>query len=126
VCRHIDEPTTLARIASVRRANLANNLKPTTQHLINLDVVVRVGHDVTGRSVAHLQVNGHGIASIAKLRGCLQPISSPERVGCHEAATRMFDNVQTLNAEIDMLIIGLAPLIAPGLERHFQEGHEHG
>ena len=41
-------------------------------------------------------------------------------------ATRMFDNVQTLSVGMDMLIIGLAPLIALGLERYCQEGHEHG
>jgi hypothetical protein len=43
--------------------------KPTIRHLINLDVVVRVGHDVTSRSVAYVQVNGHGIAGIAMLMG---------------------------------------------------------
>ncbi|HXM28285.1 MAG TPA: hypothetical protein VN957_19840, partial [Chthoniobacterales bacterium] len=32
---------------------------------------VRVGHDVTGHSVAYFQVNGHGIASIAKLVGII-------------------------------------------------------
>jgi hypothetical protein len=41
-------------------------------------------------------------------------------------AMRMFDNVQTLSLGMDMLIIGLAPLIALGLERYCQEGHEHG
>jgi len=41
-------------------------------------------------------------------------------------ATRMFDNVQTLSIGMGMLIIGLAPLIALGLERYCQEGHEHG
>jgi hypothetical protein len=41
-------------------------------------------------------------------------------------ATRMFDNVPTLSVGMDMLIIGLAPLIALGLERNCQEGHEHG
>jgi hypothetical protein len=53
-----------------------------------------------------------------------------ERVGGHEQrmleATRMFDNVQTLTFGMDMLIIGLAPLIALGPERYCQEGHEHG
>jgi hypothetical protein len=38
----------------------------------------------------------------------------------------MFDNVQTLSVGMDMLIIGLARLIALGLERYCQEGHEHG
>jgi hypothetical protein len=40
----------------------------------------------------------------------------------------MFDNVQTLSVGMGMLIIviGLAPLIALGLERYCQEGHEHG
>jgi hypothetical protein len=38
----------------------------------------------------------------------------------------MFDNVQTLSVGMDMLVIGLASLIAQGLERHCQEGHEHG
>jgi hypothetical protein len=38
----------------------------------------------------------------------------------------MFDNVQTLSVAMGMLIIGLAPLIALGLERYCQEGHEHG
>ena len=41
-------------------------------------------------------------------------------------ATHMFDNVQTLGFGIDMLIIGLASLIALGLECFCQEGHEHG
>jgi hypothetical protein len=45
-------------MASVRRAILANNLKPTIRHLINLDVVVSVVHDVAGRTVAYFQVNG--------------------------------------------------------------------
>src|ERR1700677_3845691 len=39
---------------------------------------------------------------------------------------RMFDNVQTSRVGMDMLIVGLAPLIALGLERYCQEGHEHG
>jgi hypothetical protein len=42
--------------------------------------------------------------------------SSPERVGGHEAVSvrykPTFDNVQTLSVGMDMLIIGLAPLIA--------------
>ena len=38
-------------------------------------------------------------------------------------ATRMFDNVQTLSVG---MLINLAPLIALGLERYCQEGHEHG
>jgi hypothetical protein len=38
----------------------------------------------------------------------------------------MFDNVQTLSVGMDMLIIALAQLIALGLERYCQEGHEHG
>jgi hypothetical protein len=38
----------------------------------------------------------------------------------------MFDNVQTLSVGMGMLIIDLAPLIALGLERYCQEGHEHG
>jgi hypothetical protein len=38
----------------------------------------------------------------------------------------MFDNVQTFSVGMDMLIIDLAPLIALGLERYCQEGHEHG
>jgi hypothetical protein len=37
----------------------------------------------------------------------------------------MFDNVQTLRVGMDMLIIGLARLIAPGVERYCQQGHEH-
>jgi hypothetical protein len=41
-------------------------------------------------------------------------------------ATRLFDNVQTLGVSMDMLIIGLAPLIALALERYCREGHEHG
>jgi hypothetical protein len=41
-------------------------------------------------------------------------------------ATHMFENAQTLSVGKDMLIIGLAPLIALGLERYCQEGHEHG
>ena len=39
---------------------------------------------------------------------------------------RMFDSVQTLSVDVGILIIGLAPLIALGLERYCQEGHEHG
>jgi hypothetical protein len=46
-------------------------------------------------------------------------------VRCNDA-TRMFGNVQTLSIGMGMLIIGLAPLIALGLERYYQEGHEHG
>ena len=38
----------------------------------------------------------------------------------------MFDNVQTLSVGMDMLFIGLAPLIALGLERYCREGDEHG
>ena len=33
----------------------------------------------------------------------------------------MFDSVQTLSVGMDMLTIGLVPLIALGLERYFQE-----
>jgi hypothetical protein len=40
-------------------------------------------------------------------------------------AAQLFDNVQTLSVGTDMLITGLAPLIAPALKRHCQEGHEH-
>ena len=41
-------------------------------------------------------------------------------------AARMFDNVQTSNVGMGMLIIGLTPLIALSLERYCQEGYEHG
>ena len=37
---------------------------------------------------------------------------------------RMFDNVQTSSVGMEMLITGVAPLIALGPERYCQEGHE--
>ena len=45
---------------------------------------------------------------------------------CELDAARMFDNEQTLTIGMDMLIFGLAQLIAPGLERYCEEDHEHG
>ena len=51
------------------RAILADNLQPTIRHLNNLDVVVRVGHNVAGGAVAYLQVHDRGIASIAQMVG---------------------------------------------------------
>ena len=38
----------------------------------------------------------------------------------------MFDDVQTFGVGMDMLVIDLAPLIALGLKRYCQEGHEYG
>jgi hypothetical protein len=38
----------------------------------------------------------------------------------------MFVSAQTLNVGMDILIIGLALLIALGLERYYQEGYERG
>jgi hypothetical protein len=38
----------------------------------------------------------------------------------------MFVSAQTLNVGMDILIIGLALLIALGLERYCQEGYERG
>jgi hypothetical protein len=38
----------------------------------------------------------------------------------------MFDNVQTSSVDMAMLFVGPAALIAPGLERYYREGHEHG